>query len=39
MVVIPVNRAVDKMIIIVKKWRAEEEERHRGPRTPPKNVF
>jgi hypothetical protein len=28
--VIPVNRVVDKKRIIGKKWRAEEEERHRG---------
>jgi hypothetical protein len=27
--VIPVNRVVDKKRIIRKKWRAEEEERHK----------
>jgi tetrahydromethanopterin S-methyltransferase subunit A len=31
MLVIPVNRVVDKKTIIGKKWRAkEEEERHKG---------
>jgi hypothetical protein len=30
MLVIPVNRVVDKKRIIGKKWRAEEEERHKG---------
>jgi hypothetical protein len=35
MPVIPVDRAVDKKIIIGKKWRAEEEERHKGSLPPP----
>jgi hypothetical protein len=30
MPVIPVNKAVDPKRIIGKKWRAEEEERHKG---------
>jgi hypothetical protein len=33
MAVIPVNRVVDKKIIIGKKWRAEEEEGYKGPLT------
>jgi hypothetical protein len=28
--VIPVNKVVDPKRITVKKWRAEEEERHKG---------
>jgi hypothetical protein len=33
----PVNEVVDpKKYIIRKKWRAEEEERHKGSLTPPK---
>jgi hypothetical protein len=35
MPVIPVNRVVDPKRIIGKKWRAEEEERHKGSLTPP----
>jgi hypothetical protein len=30
---IPVSRVVDTKRIIRKKWRAEEEERHKGPLT------
>jgi hypothetical protein len=30
LLVIPVNRVVDPKRIIGKKWRAEEEERHKG---------
>jgi hypothetical protein len=30
MPVIPVNKVVDQKRIIGKKWRAEEEERHKG---------
>jgi hypothetical protein len=30
MPVIPVGRVVDKNRILGKKWRAEEEERHKG---------
>jgi hypothetical protein len=30
MPVIPVNKVVDPKRIIGKKWRAEEEERHKG---------
>jgi hypothetical protein len=40
--VIPVNKVVDPKRIIGKKWRAEEEERHKGLLTPPpqkKNHF
>jgi hypothetical protein len=33
MAVIPVNRVVDKKIIIGKKWRAKEEEGYKGPLT------
>jgi hypothetical protein len=33
MPVIPVNKAVDQKRIIGKKWRAEEEERHKGSLT------
>jgi hypothetical protein len=33
MPVIPVNRVVDLQRIIGKKWRAEEEERHKGSLT------
>jgi hypothetical protein len=33
--VILVGRVVDPKIIIRKKWRAEEEERHKGLLTPP----
>jgi hypothetical protein len=36
MLVIPVDRVVDKKRIIGKKWRAKEEERH--PRRPPKII-
>jgi hypothetical protein len=36
MLVIPVNKEVDKKRIIGKR-RAEEEERHMGSLTPPKN--
>jgi hypothetical protein len=35
MPVIPVNRVVDPKRIIRKKWRAKEEERHKGSLTPP----
>jgi hypothetical protein len=37
MPVIPVNKVVDPKRIIGKKWRAEEEERHKGSLTQ-KNV-
>jgi hypothetical protein len=37
MPVIPVNKVVDPKRIIGKKWRAEEEERHKGLLT--KNLF
>jgi hypothetical protein len=37
MPVIPVNKVVDPKRIIRKKWRAKEEERHKGLLTP-KNV-
>jgi hypothetical protein len=30
---------VDKKRIIGKKWRAEEEERHKGSLTPPKDLL
>jgi hypothetical protein len=33
MPVIPVNRVVDPKRIIVKKWKAQEEERHKGSLT------
>jgi hypothetical protein len=33
--VILVNKVVDPKRIIGKKWRAEEEERHKGLLTPP----
>jgi hypothetical protein len=33
--VILVNKVVDPKRIIGKKWRAEEEERHKGSLTPP----
>jgi hypothetical protein len=36
MPVILVNKVVDPKRIIGKKWRAEEEERHKGSLTPPK---
>jgi hypothetical protein len=32
---IPVNRVVNPKRIIGKKWRAKEEERHKGLLTPP----
>jgi hypothetical protein len=35
MPVIPVNRVLDPKRIIGKKWRAEEEETHKGSLTPP----
>jgi hypothetical protein len=35
MPVISVNRVVDPKRIIRKKWRAEEEERHKGLLPPP----
>jgi hypothetical protein len=35
MPVILVNKVVDPKRIIGKKWRAEEEERHKGSLTPP----
>jgi hypothetical protein len=35
MPVIPVNKVVDPKRIIGKKWRAKEEERHKGLLTPP----
>jgi hypothetical protein len=34
MLVITVNKVVDLKRIIGKKWRAEEEERHKGSLTP-----
>jgi hypothetical protein len=33
--VIPVNKVVDPRRIIRKKWKAKEEERHKGSLTPP----
>jgi hypothetical protein len=33
MPVIPVNKVVDQKKIIIKKWSAEEEERHKGSLT------
>jgi hypothetical protein len=33
MTVIPVNKMVDQKRIIGKKWKAEEEERHKGSLT------
>jgi hypothetical protein len=33
LLVIPVNKVVDPKRIIVKKWRAKEEERHKGSLT------
>jgi hypothetical protein len=36
MPVIPVNKVVYPKRIIGKKWRAKEEERHKGLLTPPK---
>jgi hypothetical protein len=36
LLVIPVNKVVDPKRIIGKKWRAEEEERHKGLLTPQK---
>jgi hypothetical protein len=36
MPVIPVNRVEDPKRIIRKKWRAKEEERHKGSLTPKK---
>jgi hypothetical protein len=38
MPVIPVNKVVDPKRIIGKKWRAEEEERHKGSLTPKKHM-
>jgi hypothetical protein len=35
----PVDRVVDKKRIICKKWRAEEEERHKGSLTHKKSPF
>jgi hypothetical protein len=35
--IIPVNKVVDPKRIIGKKWRAEEEERHKGSLTPQKS--
>jgi hypothetical protein len=37
MPVIPVDKLVDPNIIIGKKWRAEEEERHKGSLTQKNN--
>jgi hypothetical protein len=37
MPVIPVNKVVDPKRIIGKKWRAKEEERHKGSLTQKKN--
>jgi hypothetical protein len=37
MPVIPVNKVVDPKRIIRKKWRAEEEERHKGSLTQKKS--
>jgi hypothetical protein len=37
--VILVNKVVDPKRIIGKKWRAKEEERHKGSLTPKKTVF
>jgi hypothetical protein len=39
MPVIPVNKVVDPKRIIGKKWRAEEEERHKGLLTNKKNIW
>jgi hypothetical protein len=33
--VIPINRVADKKRLIGKKWRIEEEKRHKGSLTPP----
>jgi hypothetical protein len=38
MPVIPVDKVVDPIRIIRKKWRTEEEERHKGSLTP-KSTF
>jgi hypothetical protein len=38
MPVIPVNKVVDPKRIIGKKWRAEEEERHKGSLTQKKET-
>jgi hypothetical protein len=37
--VIPVDAKVDKKIIIGKKWRAKEEERHKGSLTSTKSIL
>jgi hypothetical protein len=37
--VILVNKVVDPKRIIGKKWRAEEEERHKGSLTPKKYII
>jgi hypothetical protein len=39
MPVIHVNKFVEPKRIIGKKWRAEEEERHKGSLPPKKNCF
>jgi hypothetical protein len=36
MPVTPVNKVVDPKRIIAKKWKAKEEERHKGSLTPQK---
>jgi hypothetical protein len=38
MPIIPVNKVVAPKRIIGKKWRAEEEERHKGSLTPKKHL-
>jgi hypothetical protein len=35
MPVVPFNRVVGRKRIVMKKWRAEEEDRHRGSLPPP----
>jgi hypothetical protein len=39
MPVIPVNKVVGPKRIIGKKWRAKEEERHKGSLTPKKYIY
>jgi hypothetical protein len=39
MPVIPVNKVVDPKRIIGKKWRAEEEERHKGSLTQKNSII
>jgi hypothetical protein len=39
LLVILVNKVVDPKRILGKKWRAKEEERHKGSLTKKKNIF